>query len=129
MKNSVFCKSLALVSKLLTILWLNSHQKCILSQNACRRNNFENVENQPLFLPKSWKSVFNFFQTISFNEFDNLWVKNTVGLSIPRRFKSLKVLKNGFGDPGFEFEGEKAKENVKNLKIKGYPSAGILFTL
>lgn len=99
---------------------------CILGQSTCRRNDFENVENQP---PKSLKSVLKFFQTKSFNEFDDLWFENTVGTSIPRRFKSLKVLKKGLRDPGFEFEGEKAKENFKNLKIKRYPSAGILFTL
>lgn len=53
----IFCKPLTVAPKPLTLLWPNSHQTCILGQNVCTRNVFQNVENQSLFWPKTQKSV------------------------------------------------------------------------
>lgn len=94
------------MSKLQTILQTNSPKhklwvNVIFLFFWAREITLKFIENQPLFWQKI-KHQFNCLQINGFECFDNI-VESKIGLSINLRLKSCKVLKNGLGDPVFEF--------------------------
>lgn len=89
-KNTVLCQLLALVSKLLTIFSLNSHQSFIL---IAQENILKNANKSNPILAKTLTKKFFFLKINGFNDVYNVCVKNMSKIAL--RLKKLLKYKKG----------------------------------
>lgn len=115
----VICKYLTLMSILLTIFRLNSHQTCVLGQNNLREIIWKHLKHQLLFWPKNPSIT---FKHVTNKRYQRFWLNECQKLV-------YKVKRVGGSASNFK---RKTKENVcfsifMKTTIKGYLTARILF--